>query len=62
MNNGNSICINQDIEKCTYKINYKSKIVVGNVTIMLEKKFNWFNKLMFKLVFGIKIENIKEIK
>ena len=60
MNNGNSICVRQDMERYTYKINYKSKIVVGNITIMLEKKFNWFNRLMFKLVFGIKIENIKE--
>ncbi len=37
----------------------KSKIIIGNLTIFNTKKFNWINRLMFKLVFGIKVENIK---
>lgn len=37
----------------------KSKIIIGNLTIFNTKKFNWFQKKMIKLVFGIKIENIK---
>lgn len=35
-----------------------SKIILGNFTIFLEKKFNWFNKLMFKLLFGLKVEDV----
>ena len=60
MSNANSICIHQDIEGCTFKINYKSKIILGNVTIMLEKKFNWFHRLMIRLIFGIKVEKVDE--
>lgn len=41
---------------------YLSTLTIGNVKVNNIKKFNWFNRLMFKLVFGIKIENIKEIK
>lgn len=40
--------------------NSKSTLEIGNIKIYNIKKFNWFNRLMFKLVFGIKIENIKE--
>ena len=38
----------------------KSKIVIGNFTIFLTKKFNWFNRLMMKLVFGLNIEKVSE--
>ena len=34
----------------------KSKITIGNIEIYLEKKFNWFNRLMFKLLFGLNVE------
>ena len=37
----------------------KSKITIGNLTIFNTKKFNWFQKKMIKLVFGIKIEDYK---
>lgn len=39
---------------------YKSEIIVGNLTIRLTKRFNWLNRLMFKVFFGLKITNIKE--
>lgn len=39
---------------------YKSSMVIGNITINNVKKFNWLQKLMFKIFFGIKIEDIKE--
>lgn len=52
MNNSNIISI---ISK-EPTIKYKSKIVYSNVEIMLEKKINWFHRIMLKLVFGIKIE------
>lgn len=36
----------------------KSKLIVGNITIYLDKKFNWFNRLMLKLLFGLRLEKI----
>lgn len=36
----------------------KSKMRIGNITIFLDKKFNWFNKLMIRLIFGFKIEEV----
>lgn len=46
--------------KETLKVNkYKSSMVIGNITINNVKKFNWLQKLMFKIFFGIKIEDIK---
>ena len=47
----------------TYKIktrneNIKSKLVLGNFTIYFEKHFNWFNRLMLRLVFGLNIEKV----
>lgn len=37
----------------------KSKLTIAQMTIYFYKKFNWFNRLMFRLLFGLKIENIK---
>ena len=39
---------------------YKSKLNFGGVAILLTKKFNWFNRLMLRLVFGLKIEKVDE--
>ena len=33
----------------------KSKITIGNIEIYLEKRFNWFNRLMFKWLFGLDV-------
>ena len=30
----------------------KSTIQIGNITIYCTKKFNWFNKLMIRLIFS----------
>lgn len=38
----------------------KSKLVLGKLTIFFEKKFNRFNRLMLRLVFGLNIENVKD--
>ena len=38
---------------------YHSILIIGNMKIRNTKKFNWFKRVMFKIVFGIKIENIK---
>ena len=42
--------------------NIKSLLEIGNLKIYNTKSFNWFNRFMFKLVFGISIKDIKEDK
>lgn len=37
---------------------YKSEMIIGNITINNIKHFNWLQKLMFKMFFGIKIKDI----
>lgn len=39
---------------------HKSELIVGNITIRFEKRFNWLNRLMFKMFFGLTIKNIKD--
>ena len=39
--------------------NNKSMLEIGNIKIYNTKKFNWLHRKMFKIFFGIKIENIK---
>ena len=39
---------------------YKSTFIIGNIEIKNTKKFNWFNKIMFKIVFGITIKDYEE--
>ena len=31
---------------------------IGNMTVMCEKHFNWLNKIMWKLLLGIEIEDL----
>lgn len=61
MNNINSISITskEPINSFT-PVKYKSKIVYGNINIMLEKHINWFHRLMIRLIFGIKVEKVDE--
>lgn len=40
----------------------RSILYIGNMTIYNTKHFNWLNKIMFRIFFGIKIEDIKEEK
>lgn len=64
----NSIKINEYISPKTttgdviIKLNENSKSIleIGNIKVYNIKKFNWINRIMFKLLFGIKIKNIKE--
>lgn len=46
------------IAEVKFNITYKSKIQVGNFTIYNEKHFNKLQKIMWKLLLGIKIENV----
>jgi hypothetical protein len=39
---------------------YKSRMIIGDITVMNQKHFNWFHKLMRRIILGIKIEDIKE--
>lgn len=40
------------------KEGYKSELRIGNIYIRFTKKFNWFQRLMLKWVFGLNIYNI----
>lgn len=39
--------------------NNKSLLEIGNIKIYNTKKFNWIQRKMFKLFFGIKINNLE---
>ena len=49
-------CLLMIDKKYFTEYNILSKLIVGNITIYLDKKFNWFNRLMFKLLFGLRLE------
>ena len=57
---------NSDIKKVSVSDNFvkyyendtKTLLKCGNVTIQSNKTFNWFQKRMWKMFFGIEIENI----
>ena len=52
---------NISLENITIKSpEYKSKLNFGGVDIFFTKKFNWFNRLMLRLVFDLKIEKVDE--
>lgn len=38
----------------------KSHLKVGNMVIHNTRRFNWFERKMWKLFFGFEIENVKE--
>lgn len=50
-----------EINNEKYKAEYpKSKLTIAQMTIYFYKKFNWINRLMLRLIFGLKVENIKK--
>lgn len=42
------------------KPNYKSIIIIGNLNINNTAKFNWFQRLMWKICFNAKVINLKK--
>ena len=55
----------QGLEKNTIQIGIglpkiKSHFKIGNVIIHNTNLFNWFHRMMWKLFFGVEIENLKE--
>lgn len=38
----------------------KSRGIIGNITIDFNKKFNWLQRKMWKVCFGLAITNLKE--
>ena len=36
----------------------KSKFKIGNIIILLPKKYNWFQKKMYKIFFNIDLEKV----
>lgn len=53
-----------DVVISTSRIKNGSKFIVGGelsqLTMVLHQHFNWFQKLMWKLCFGVKIEDYSE--
>jgi hypothetical protein len=39
---------------------HKSKMTIGAITIYNTKHFNWLQKRMWKILLGIKIEDVEE--
>ena len=50
----NNICI-ADFTK-----DYKSKLVIGNVTMYCTKRFNWFQRKMLNVFFGFEASNLEK--
>jgi hypothetical protein len=49
----------QDRGVVRFGIRYRSKMHIGdNTTMYMRKHYNWFRKLMYKLCFDIKIEDV----
>lgn len=51
-------CLLMIDKKYFTEYNVQSKLIVDNITIYLDKKFNWFNRLMLKLLLGLRLEKI----
>ena len=45
-------------EIITEDVDFKSELVIGNIYIRFTQKFNWFQRFMLKLIFGLNIYNI----
>ena len=43
-----------------YPMEYKSQGKLGNLYINFTRTFNWFQRFMWKVCFGIEIKNLKE--
>ena len=52
--NNNEFYIHSDFIK-----DYKSKLVVGNVTMYCTKKFTWFQRKMLNIFFGFEAKNLE---
>lgn len=70
----NSMCYDNDITSDEFdmqqepliEIDYRKKeekyhsiLIIGNMKIRNTKKFNWFQRKMFKIFFGIEINNLE---
>ena len=58
-------CVGEDLKPESFEIGYgwpkiKSHLKVGNLTIHNTRRFNWFERKMWKLFFGFDIENVEE--
>lgn len=69
MNNDENIIrrIYEEKEKVWIKIDrpvspkdIKTYLKIANITIGITKKINWFQRLMYKIFFGIEIERLEE--
>ena len=60
MNQNSNVLVNIDTKKKLKMPHYKSTMEIGNIKINNIKHFNWFQKRMWNLCFGIKILTLKE--
>lgn len=50
-----------DSAQCNFKQEKpKAQGIIGNITIYFPKTFNWLQRKMWKVCFGLEITNIKE--
>jgi len=59
MNKNSNVLVNIDTKEKLAIPHYKSTMKIGNIEINNIKHFNWFQKKMWDLCFGIKILNLK---
>lgn len=62
MINNSNVLIEIKPKELANERKYKSTMVIGNIIVNNIKHFNWLQKLMFKIFFGIKIEDIRKDK
>ena len=59
------LILDKELEEYTLSVNLpkpKSKIMIGSNTIVFnDRHFNWLQKKMWRLLLGIKIEDVEEI-
>lgn len=62
MNKNSNTLIKIDNKETINIPKYKSTLKIGNIIVNNIKHFNCLQKRMFKIFFGIKIEDIKEVE
>ena len=60
MNKNLNVLVNINTKESFKAPHYKSTMEIGNIQINNIKHFNWFQRKMWNLCFGIKIINLKE--
>lgn len=55
------ICsVQLNVNPYLHQENSKSQCIIGNITINFAKTFNWLQRKMWKMCFGLEITNLEE--